>query len=811
MSRCSLRLDDSQPYRSPSYNMGGNGWRNTRMVKHRHSQQLSASCSESLLYPRSHQLSNQSFHSHADASDASLLSSLLHESSIGQTSVQENPALDTWESTVMEEQSAVANSTQISSDCHCPNSIAHTLTEFCREDCERNSESRTANLCSSMEASTINNGHQSLRGATDALPMWSDSLLVGAKRAAACCQSVLASVWQVDSQHGARMGHGGDMKNKQKRLHPNGSLCDDCKEKQHTQQTHDVGSSWSARALMLCCLLWRLTVFSVWCLCRLTSSLWRLTRTMLSSSHVTGEPVMIGGVFKWSKSPMLTRFPLVFVPILLVLIGLFWFGLTGLPGLSVLELRSSVTDIPTLTSHEDLAPKWPIKNLAAAEDSKEEATAASDSARLASMEYSLAALWERVEASGRHAERMQGKLMQKQSGQRHRGERSSLWLSSLVKHHVDTFRRQMDEDRRQREQELFHQRSKTSRLERNLQNLAAQYRLVLQEAKSRQEANAALSTVCDNYSVAVHRRSHDALLSELAQLEAALKDIRRDVDGMLGCQQLDQETILAQVSAQVHKEVRALLYGSNWGDETGFPNSKLSGRYVREADLRASLAELEHNISHHLDQRHSKRALKEVDRKALTRMDVDVMIKNALRLFSHDQTGLADYALESGGGSILSTRCSETYKTKAALISLFGVPLWYFSQSPRVVIQPNVQPGNCWAFQGSRGFLVIQLSMKILPTAFSLEHIPKALAPSGTLRSAPRDFRVYGLDDRTQEQGTLLGSYMYDEDGEALQTFYVTENERAFQVIEVQVHSNWGHQEYTCMYRFRVHGTPIEA
>lgn len=39
------------------------------------------------------------------------------------------------------------------------------------------------------------------------------------------------------------------------------------------------------------------------------------------------------------------------------------------------------------------------------------------------------------------------------------------------------------------------------------------------------------------------------------------------------------------------------------------------------------------------------------------------------------------------GGSILSTRCSETYETKTALISLFGIPLWYFSQSPRVVIQ----------------------------------------------------------------------------------------------------------------------------
>lgn len=39
------------------------------------------------------------------------------------------------------------------------------------------------------------------------------------------------------------------------------------------------------------------------------------------------------------------------------------------------------------------------------------------------------------------------------------------------------------------------------------------------------------------------------------------------------------------------------------------------------------------------------------------------------------------------GGSVLSTRCSETYETKTALVSLFGVPLWYFSQSPRVVIQ----------------------------------------------------------------------------------------------------------------------------
>ncbi|XP_015686171.1 SUN domain-containing protein 2-like, partial [Protobothrops mucrosquamatus] len=119
------------------------------------------------------------------------------------------------------------------------------------------------------------------------------------------------------------------------------------------------------------------------------------------------------------------------------------------------------------------------------------------------------------------------------------------------------------------------------------------------------------------------------------------------------------------------------------------------------------------------------------------------IVNDALKRYSEDRIGMVDYALESGGASVISTRCSETYETKTALLSLFGIPLWYHSQSPRVILQPDVYPGNCWAFQGSQGFAVIRLSSRIHPTAVTLEHISKSLSPRGTIPSAPKDIAVF--------------------------------------------------------------------
>lgn len=123
---------------------------------------------------------------------------------------------------------------------------------------------------------------------------------------------------------------------------------------------------------------------------------------------------------------------------------------------------------------------------------------------------------------------------------------------------------------------------------------------------------------------------------------------------------------------------------------------------------------------------------------------IDGDFMGMLRQYDADKTGMADYALESSGGQVISTRCTESYNEKSAQMSVWGIPLWWMpNNSPRVAITQGVVPGNCWAFQGFPGYLVIQLSMMIEITGFTMEHIPKSIAPSGIIDSAPQNFTIW--------------------------------------------------------------------
>ncbi|XP_028316818.1 uncharacterized protein LOC114471981 isoform X2 [Gouania willdenowi] len=172
---------------------------------------------------------------------------------------------------------------------------------------------------------------------------------------------------------------------------------------------------------------------------------------------------------------------------------------------------------------------------------------------------------------------------------------------------------------------------------------------------------------------------------------------------------------------------------------------------------------------------------------------------------------MPDFTLESQGGSVISTRCSETYRSQSACVTLFGFPLWYPSESPRTVIQghPVLLPGKCWAFHGVQGTLVISLSHPVSITHVTLDHLPRYNAPTGRIDSAPKDFEVYGMTNENEE-GTLLGRFTYDQYGEPTQTFELPSPSAVHHLVELRVLTNWGQVEYTCLYRFRVHGKLAE-
>ncbi|XP_052759551.1 klaroid protein-like isoform X2 [Galleria mellonella] len=205
-----------------------------------------------------------------------------------------------------------------------------------------------------------------------------------------------------------------------------------------------------------------------------------------------------------------------------------------------------------------------------------------------------------------------------------------------------------------------------------------------------------------------------------------------------------------------------------------------------------------------------------------TGLDVEAVKKivaGMLDVYDADKTGLVDYALESAGGQVISTKCTELYQIKTKQYSILGLPVWWVYTSPRYALTPGAMPAECWAFQGFPGYLVVRTYAVIEVTGFSLEHMSRLLAVDGKIESAPKNFSVYGLHGEMDPEPHLFGDYMYDANGTAIQYFPVkypkttniggVDYPVAYDIIELRVESNHGNPTYTCVYRFRVHGNPL--
>lgn len=320
----------------------------------------------------------------------------------------------------------------------------------------------------------------------------------------------------------------------------------------------------------------------------------------------------------------------------------------------------------------------------------------------------------------------------------------------------------------------------------------------------------------------------DEASAALLQIQEDLSSVRARLDSL----ELEKQSLAGQLknccrndsfyTTLVQDRVNLILGQLMSGNDSSSADQYMFGAwlkstYIKKSDLEEYMSEFSQELT--------EKIMKEIPQTEatqvyvsesgiqgkVTEMAVKQIVTEALEKFSADKIAMPDFALESAGGSIISTKCSETFHKNTARLSILGIPLWYVSNSPRSVIQPEMHPGSCWAFQGSRGHLVIELSANITPTAFTLEHIPKSIAPEGKIDSAPKEFTVLGLSNEFDTVGTNLGNFTYKESGPPLQTFSIKKpNVGNYKFVQLSVLENHGNPLYTCIYRFRVHGIPYK-
>ncbi|XP_005384972.1 PREDICTED: sperm-associated antigen 4 protein-like isoform X1 [Chinchilla lanigera] len=170
-----------------------------------------------------------------------------------------------------------------------------------------------------------------------------------------------------------------------------------------------------------------------------------------------------------------------------------------------------------------------------------------------------------------------------------------------------------------------------------------------------------------------------------------------------------------------------------------------------------------------------------------------------------------DYALSSVGATIDLEKTSQDYEDTNTSYFWNQLSFWNYARPPTVILEPDVFPGNCWAFQGDQGQVVIQLAGRVQLSDITLQHPPPSVAHTGDASSAPRDFSVFGLqvDDETE---VFLGRFTFDVKKSAIQTFHLQNDPpSAFPKVKIQILSNWGHPRFTCLYRVRAHGLRISG
>ncbi len=180
-----------------------------------------------------------------------------------------------------------------------------------------------------------------------------------------------------------------------------------------------------------------------------------------------------------------------------------------------------------------------------------------------------------------------------------------------------------------------------------------------------------------------------------------------------------------------------------------------------------------------------------------------------------DKTGRIDYAVHTSGARVIGIGnpafTSATYLNPNTTVArkaarVLGLAVYH---GPEELIKANSGIGSCWPFSGSQGRVSIQLAPfgQVIPKSISIEHVPSSIAQS--VLSAPREAQIWGYQSQSDTEPMRLdkGDCSYEIRKSTIQFCNLKpEIENPINILQMRIMSNHGKEEYTCVYRLRVHG-----
>ncbi|XP_031206781.1 sperm-associated antigen 4 protein-like isoform X1 [Mastomys coucha] len=173
---------------------------------------------------------------------------------------------------------------------------------------------------------------------------------------------------------------------------------------------------------------------------------------------------------------------------------------------------------------------------------------------------------------------------------------------------------------------------------------------------------------------------------------------------------------------------------------------------------------------------------------------------------TENETGIDkwNHAQSSEGDFIILEKSSPHYKERRAVF-------WSQTCPSPFTWKPGVFPGNCWAFEGNQGHMVIRLIALVKLTHITLQHpSPTMTHTRGTTHtrrttSAPRELEIFGLQANNTE--VFLGKFIFDVQKSEVETFHLQNDPpSAFSKVKIQVLSNWGNRYITILHKIYLYG-----